>query len=86
MESNAIIQLSPEDRARLEGWVAGRKRKGPHRSPRFGEDDKKQWQRHAQELRRMNHPAIAIAAGAAPEVRRSPRQGPTGEQIDRLAS
>ena len=24
MESEASIQLSPEDRARLEGWVAGR--------------------------------------------------------------
>ena len=24
MESEAIIHLSPEDRARLEGWVAGR--------------------------------------------------------------
>src|SRR5271155_4251300 len=25
MEADANIQLSPEDRARLEGWVAGRK-------------------------------------------------------------
>jgi hypothetical protein len=24
MESEASVQLSPEDRARLEGWVAGR--------------------------------------------------------------